>query len=119
MRKQIFTLVAAISFSAAIYTQENITGIWYDNTDVGEYYIVILNNQKEGYQFLNFSFVEQDIVNEKVVDVTPNEVITKVNNPDNGWNLKCVYSYVDENTLKVEYTGDYNGTDYLKRRYIK
>ena len=46
MRKQIFTLVATISFSAAIYTQENITGIWYDNTDVGEYYIVILNNQK-------------------------------------------------------------------------
>ena len=117
MKKAILTI--AMLFSMAMYSQENITGIWYDNTDVGEYYIVILNNQKEGYQFLNFSFVEQDIVNEKVVDVTPKEVITKVNNPDNGWNLKCVYSYVDENTLKVEYSGDYNGTDYLKRRYIK
>ena len=52
MRKQIFTLVAAISFSAAIYTQENITGIWYDNTDVGEYYIVILNN-KSGKPYIN------------------------------------------------------------------
>ena len=48
-----------------------------------------------------------------------NHIKTVVHNPDNGWNLKCVYSYVDENTLKVEYSGDYNGTDYLKRRYIK
>ena len=56
MKKAILTI--AMLFSMAMYSQENITGIWYDNTDVGEYYIVILNNQQEGYQFLNFSFVE-------------------------------------------------------------
>ena len=117
MKKAILTI--AMLFSMVMYSQENITGIWYDNTDVGEYYIVILNNQQEGYQFLNFSFVEQDVVNEKVVSVTSNTVVTKVNNPDNGWSLQCVYSYVDDYTLKVEYTGDYVGTDYLKRKHIK
>ena len=116
MKKAILTI--AMLFSMTIYSQENITGIWYDNTDIGEYYIVILNNEEEGYQFLNFSFVEQDIVNEKVVEATINKVTTQVNNPDNGWKLKCVYSFVDENTLKVVYTGDYQGVDYLKRKQI-
>ena len=111
-------LAIAMFFNVAMYAQENITGIWYDDTDVGEYYIVILNNEEEGYQFLNFSFAEQDVVNEKVVEATVNKVTTQVNNPDNGWKLKCVYSFVDENTLKVVYTGDYEGVDYLKRKQI-
>ena len=111
-------LAIAMFFNMAMHAQENITGIWYDDTDVGEYYIVILNNDREGYQFLNFSFAEQDVVNEKVVNVTPNKVTTQVNNPDNGWKLKCIYSFVDENTLKVIYTGDYEGVDYLKRKQI-
>ena len=111
-------LAIAMFFSVVINATEDITGIWYDSDDIGEYYIVILNNEEEGYQFLNFSFVEQDVVNEKVVNVTPNKVTTQVNNPDNGWKLKCVYSFVDENTLKVIYTGDYEGVDYLKRKQI-
>ena len=111
-------LAIAMFFNIAMHAQENITCIWYDDTDVGEYYIVILNNDREGYQFLNFSFAEQDVVSEKVVNVTPDKVVTQVNNPDNGWELKCVYYFVDENTLKVVYTGDHEGVDYLKRKQI-
>ena len=117
MKKAILTI--AMLFSMVMYSQENITGIWYDNTDVGEYYIVILNNQQEGYQFLNFSFVEQDVVNEKVVDVTSDTVVTKVNNPDNGWRVYTTYEYIDDNTLSVNYEGDYESTHIFYRKEIK
>jgi len=117
MKKAI--LAIAMLFSVVMYGQKDITGIWVQDEGSAYYTVILLNNQQEGYQFLNFSFVEQDVVNEKVISVTSDTVVTKVNNPDNGWSLQCVYSYVDDYTLKVEYTGDYVGTDYLKRKHIK
>ena len=47
-------LAIAMLFSVVISATEDITGIWYDSDDIGEYYIVILNNEEEGYKFLNF-----------------------------------------------------------------
>ena len=112
-------LAIAMLFSVVISATEDITGIWYDSDDIGEYYIVILNNEEEGYKFLNFSFKEQDTVDEVVLARTENMVWTKVTNDDNGWEIQCVYSFVDENTLKAIYTGSYEGVDYLKRKQIK
>jgi hypothetical protein len=107
------------SFSNTLNSNDgDITGIWFDDKDVGGYYVVILNNVEEGYQFVNFSFFEQDTVTETLLEDDGNVVWTKINNPDNDWYVICAYSYVDKNTLKVIYEGEYNGTDYLKRKVI-
>ncbi len=97
---------------------EDITGIWYDEYDAGEYYVVILNNENEGYKFLNFSFKEQDTVNETLIAEAGNIIWTRIINNDNDWELICEYDIIDENILKVTYEGDYNGTDYLKRMVL-
>jgi carboxypeptidase C (cathepsin A) len=112
-------LAIAMLCSVAISATENITGIWYDKEDGGEYYIVILNNKEEGYKFVNFSFKEQDTVNETLLAEEKNTIWTRITNDDNDWDVICKYSYIDKNTLKVTYEGDYNGTDYLKRKKIK
>jgi len=112
-------LAIVVLFSIAISATEDITGVWYDDKDSGEYYVVILNNEEEGYKFINFSFKEQDTVDELVLAKNESSVWTRVTNDDNDWDVICEYSYVDENTLQVIYEGDYNGTDYLKRKQIK
>ena len=63
-------------------------------------------------------FFEQDTVTETLLEDDGNVVWTEINNPDNDWYVIFAYSYVDKNTLKVIYEGDYNGTDYLKRKVI-
>ncbi len=121
-------LLFTTSFSNTLNSNDNeitdacigdITGIWYDEYDAGEYYVVILDNEKEGYKFLNFSFREQDTVNETLIAEAGNIVWTRIINNDNDWELLCEYVFIDENTLKVTYEGDYNGTDYLKRQVLK
>ena len=126
MKKTILAL--AMLFSITILGQSSqlshndmvndFTGIWNDD-NTGDYYTVILNNEEEGYKFLNFSFGERDVVEEIVMEVSNDSVKTMIINHDNGWRLYCEYTYVDENTLAVNYSGRWFGSSELKRRKIK
>lgn len=104
MKKTIIAI--AMLFSVAIYGQKNITGIWAQD-EGSSYYTVILNNNKKGYTFTNFSFAEQNIVIENIIEETDAYVKTVVHNPDNGWRVYCEYSNIDNDTLMVTYEGDY------------
>jgi len=116
MKKTI--LAIAMLFSIVINSQnKGITGIWNDSV-TGDYYTVILSNEEEGFKFLNFSFGEQDTVNEFFLDLDNDTIKTIVNNPDNNWKVYCEYILVDNNTLQVTYSGNYEGTHYMERKYI-
>jgi hypothetical protein len=112
-------LAIAMLFSVVVSATEDITGIWYDDTDTEQFYVVILNNEKVGYKFINFSFKRQETVNEVVLNTTETTINTSITSNEGDWNLTCEYSYIDEDTLQVVYEGDYNGTAYLKRKQIK
>ena len=117
MFKLIANLVIAILFSVAIQGQNNITGIWAQDKG-SDYYTVILNNTNQGYIFTNFSFLEQDIVIENLIEETDDYVKSVIHNPENGWRVYCEYSYIDENNLKVKYSGDIEQTQVLMRQNI-
>jgi len=116
MKKTI--LAIAMLFSVAIYGQDDFTGIWAQDKN-SSYYTVILNNYNKGYIFTNFSFVEQNVVIENVVEETDTYIKTVVHNPDNGWRVYTTYEYIDDNTLSVNYEGDYESTHVFYRKEIK
>ncbi len=114
MKKTILTL--AMLFSVVVNGQD-FSGIWQDEGD-SSFYIVILNNNEKGLIFSNFSFIEQNLVQEKVLNRDENVVKTVVHNPDNGWRTFCKYTYINRNTIQIEYTGDIARTSFLHRKKI-
>tara|TARA_X000001382_G_scaffold113665_1_gene91609 strand:+ start:1898 stop:2263 length:366 start_codon:yes stop_codon:yes gene_type:complete len=114
MKKTILAL--AMLFSVVTNGQE-FTGIWQDEGD-SSFYIVILYNEDKGYIFNNFSFIEQNTIQEKFVDTGRNVINTVVHNPDNGWRAFCKYTYINRDTIQIEYTGDIRKTSFLHRKKI-
>ena len=116
MKKQIFILIGAILFSLTTLAQDY-TGIWKSEDDES-FYIVILYNFDKGYIFTNFSFIEQNVVQENFMEENENYIKTVVHNPDNGWRVFLEYEYIDKDNLMVTYSGDCDATHMLKRKKI-
>tara|TARA_B100001564_G_scaffold239105_1_gene202295 strand:- start:1239 stop:1589 length:351 start_codon:yes stop_codon:yes gene_type:complete len=115
MKKAI--LAIAMLFSVVMYGQKDITGLWEQDKG-SSYYTVILNNNKAGYIFTNFSFEFQNTIIETFIEKTDTHVKTVVHNPKNGWRVFCTYTYIDDNTLLVTYQGDYNAEHKFYRKTI-
>ena len=116
MKKQIFILTGAILFSLTTLAQDY-TGIWKSEDDES-FYIVILYNFDKGYIFTNFSFIEQNVVQENFMEENENHIKTVVHNPENGWRVFLEYEYIDKNNLRVTYSGDSDAIHTLKRKKI-
>ena len=116
MKKQIFTLVGAILFSLTTLAQDY-TGIWKAEEDTS-YHVVILYNIEKGYIFSNFSFIEQNVVQENFLEENENHIKTVVHNPENGWRVYIEYEYLDKDELRATFSGDADAIRYLKRKKI-
>ncbi len=116
MKKQIFTLVGALLFSLITLAQDY-TGIWQAEEDTS-YYVVILYNSDKGYIFSNFSFIQQNVIQENFMEENENHIKTVVHNPDNGWRGYLEYEYLDKDNLRVTYSGDSDAIHMLHRKKI-
>jgi len=128
MKKAI--LLIAMLFSVAIFSQNTIElkkqkfeGLWSD-IESENYYTVITYSEKDNFKFINFSFIEDDTIEENLVQVENylDTIIIKTkiqreNIPS--WAVYAEYYVVDESTIEVIYTGDYNATHQLFRKHIK
>tara|TARA_Y100001938_G_scaffold142124_1_gene212880 strand:- start:30 stop:416 length:387 start_codon:yes stop_codon:yes gene_type:complete len=128
MKKSI--LLIAMLFSVAIFSQNTIElkkqkfeGLWSD-IESENYYTVITYSEKDNFKFMNFSFIEDDTIEENLIQVENylDTVIVKTkiqreNIPS--WAVYAEYYVVDESTIEVIYTGDYNATHQLFRKHIK
>ena len=123
-------LLIAMLFSVAIFSQNTIElkkqkfeGLWSD-IESENYYTVITYSEKDNFKFMNFSFIEDDTIEENLIQVENylDTVIVKTkiqreNIPS--WAVYAEYYVVDESTIEVIYTGDYNATHQLFRKHIK
>lgn len=128
MKKAILSI--AMLFSVAIFSQNTIElkkqkfeGLWSD-IESENYYTVITYSEKDNFKFMNFSFIEDDTIEENLIQVENylDTVIVKTkiqreNIPS--WAVYAEYYVVDESTIEVIYTGDYNATHQLFRKHIK
>lgn len=111
-------LSALILFSISIQSQdfsEKLKGVW--SNDATSYYVVILHDKKE-FKFTNFSFADNNIIEEIVIEEGDDYVKTKIYNPENDWKVFLTYKYVDLNTLSVEFEGSTNKTSIYKKYWL-
>tara|TARA_B100002052_G_scaffold293010_1_gene315482 strand:+ start:715 stop:1101 length:387 start_codon:yes stop_codon:yes gene_type:complete len=102
MRKVLFILFILPSLSFG-QIHESLSGIW--KGDRSDYYVMIVYNKVEGFQFSNISFVEGDLLEEKVIEEKEDYIITSLWNPDNGYTAKIKYSVINENQILCEFEG--------------
>ena len=133
---RITILLLAMLFSVAMFSQrstkkikvdfelekQKFTGLWAD-VEKNNYYTAILYNKKDGFQFVNFSFLENQAPKEYVLEVEKffSKIIvkTKLTSPnDKKWEVYCEYLVIDDYTIEVIYSGSYNATHQLFRKYI-
>ena len=79
MKKILFILLILplLSFGQL---HQSLTGIW--KGERSDYYVIIVYNKVEGFQFSNISFVDGDLLEEKVIEEKENYLITSVWNPN-------------------------------------
>jgi hypothetical protein len=112
MKKALFILfiLPLLSFGQL---QENLTGIWKSNKS--KYYVMIVYNEVDGFQFSNISFVDGDLVKEEVIEEKEDYLITSVWNPDNGYNAIIKYTVINENEILCEFEGGSTNKTIYKR----
>jgi len=132
MKKTI--LLIALLFSGTIFSQDY-QGLWAD-TQVEDNYVAISYNEKNGYEFTNFSFAGNNLIKEEVLSVENDLILvyeedeykdidtlsikTKIEHVNiDEWVVYAEYRFVDESIIEVLYTGDYHATHNLIIKEIK
>ena len=125
MKKTI--LLIALLFSVAMFSQDY-KGLWAD-TLVEDNYVAISYNEKNGYEFTNFSFAGNNVIKEDLLfiydgeeweDINTFSIKTEIKNTNiENWVVYAQYNFVEKDVIQVIYTGDYYATHNLIKKQIK
>tara|TARA_R100000734_G_C3299177_1_gene90034 strand:- start:495 stop:845 length:351 start_codon:yes stop_codon:yes gene_type:complete len=94
MKKLLLSIV--MLFSIAMYSHDlsdKLRGAW--SSDRTSYYVVILHDEEKGYELVNFSFVENQTLEETVVEEGEDYIKTRLYNPTNKFETFITYTFVE------------------------
>jgi len=112
MKKLLITL--ALFFTVLTSkAQEAFEGAWV--MEGSSYKTVMLASDYAVVKIINYSFKENDTLNEVILSQTDTTMTTSIYNPRNGYTIGMYYTIVDEDTLQCVFTGDENSTVLMKR----
>ena len=97
--------------------QEKLAGIWQGERT--SHYSLIVHNKETGLQFVNVSWEQESILQERIEKEGEDYIITSITNPDNGWSVRIKYTLLNENEILCEFTGDSENKSVYKRVYIE
>ena len=86
----------AMLFSITMHSHELselLRGAW--SSSETSYYVVILHNEKTGYELVNFSFVENQTLEETVIEEGKDYIKTRLYNPTNKFETFVTYTFID------------------------
>ena len=114
-----FLIITVGCFSMLTFGQESLdkyyfNGHWITNETIFE--LVILYNEADGFQFLNFNIEHGETLEEQVVKCENDIVETILVNPRNGWTIQSRYKMISIDEIEAEISGDYNGIILFTRR---
>ena len=81
------------------------------------YYVVILHNEKEGFKLVNFSFAENQTLQETVIEEGKDYIKTRVYNPVNDFETFITYTFVNDE-LHCKFQGKSNHVTVYKRYWL-
>lgn len=116
MKKLLLSIV--MLFSIAMHSHnlsDKLRGAW-SSTETS-YYVVILHNENTGYKLVNFSFRENQTLQETVVEEGENYIKTKLYNPNNKFETFVTYTFVNEE-LHCKFEGESNHVTVYKKYWL-
>ena len=94
MKKLLLSI--AMLFSIAMHSHDlsdKLRGAW--SSDRTSYYVVILYIDDTGYELVNFSFAENQTLEETVIEEGEDYIKTRLYNPTNEFETFVTYTFVD------------------------
>jgi hypothetical protein len=116
MKKLLLSI--AMLFSIAMYSHDlsdKLRGAW--SSAETSYYVVILHNENSGYKLVNFSFRENQTLQETVVEEGKDYIKTRLYNPNNKFETFVKYTFVD-GELHCEFKGESNHVTVYKKYWL-
>ena len=104
MKKLFITIFLLTSLTSS--SQEQFEGIWVSKTST--FKTTIITSEYAILKVFNFSFVEDNIINEKIIKQSKSNFTTELYNKSNGYSVKIKYKLKDDNTLVCYFSGDLN-----------
>ena len=113
--KNLFITLCLVLTSLTLPAQEQFNGIW--QSERTNYLKTILASEYSVLDCHNTSFVEYDIIVEKIITKEKNKFTTELYNPDNGYRVTIEYTLINKDSISSKYTGDVTGVYGIKRLY--
>jgi hypothetical protein len=110
--KNSFLTLSFIFISLLSYSQEQFEGMWVEEDS--SYINIILSSKYAIIKVFNFSFAENNIIEETIIKQTKDNFITELHNKTSGYKVNIEYKINGENLI-CQYTGDYTGTRVLTK----
>ena len=106
MKKFFLYPILLISFNLFSQEQANLfEGTW--GSKDSDYISVITHHSLNGsLNIMSFSFINDDLIEEKILEVEKGRIITKISNPANGWEVTATYKMLTPQTLLVKFEGE-------------
>ena len=104
MKNLFITILLITSFICS--SQEQFEGIWISKTST--FKTTIITSEYAILKVFNFSFVEDKIINEKIIKQSKSRFTTVLYNKSNGYSVEIKYKLKDDNTLVCYFSGDLN-----------
>ena len=116
MKNLLLSLV--MLFSITIQSHElsdKLRGAW--SSDQTSYYVVILHNEQKGYEVVNFSFAENQTLEETVIEEGKNYIKTRLYNKTNNFETHVTYTFVN-GELHCKFEGKSNHVSVYKKYWL-
>ena len=104
MKKLFITILLLTSLASS--SQEQFEGIWVSKTST--FKTTIITSEYAVLKVFNFSFVEDKIINEKIIKQSKSTFTTELYNKSNSYSVKIKYKLKNNNTLVCYFSGDLN-----------
>ena len=104
--KFVVLILMTLSYSAAAQI-DKLEGIWTSNSS--SYYTTIMyNDEKNEFKIINFSFEEDNVINEVVTEVGDDFISTSLYNKSNGYSVNITYEILNDDQILCTFEGDFD-----------
>jgi hypothetical protein len=102
MKKLLLSIILLVGLTFQAQELSDFEGLW--GSDKSTYYIAIMEHEGK-VEFADFSFYQGHSIEEKVLELGDDYIVTKINYKPNDWEVTIKYTFVNEDTLLCEYSG--------------
>ena len=111
--KKLFITLSILFITLTTQAQKQFEGEWVSKTS--SYVTTVIASDYAVLKVFNFSFKEDNYIEEKILLQTDNEFTTRLYNSRNGYTAIVKYK-IKDNTLTCEFSGDFHGVVELKKK---